>query len=29
MISLPNAVTDLGPLCTRPIKENDVFICKE
>jgi len=29
MISLPNAVTDLGPLCTHPVKQDDAFICKE
>ena len=29
MISLPNAVTDLGPLCTHPIRQDEVFICKE
>lgn len=27
MISLPNAVTDLGPLCTAPIKQGTGFVC--
>jgi hypothetical protein len=29
MISLPTAVTGLGPLCTQPIKVGEVFACKE
>jgi hypothetical protein len=29
MISLPHAVTGLGPLCTQPIKVGEVFTCKE
>ena len=27
MISLPNAATNLGPLCTAPIKEGATFVC--
>jgi hypothetical protein len=27
MISLPNAVTDLGPLCTAPIRQGNVYVC--
>jgi hypothetical protein len=26
-ISLPNAETDLGPLCTAPIKQGTTFVC--
>ncbi len=29
MISLPNAVTNLGPLCTKPHKEGSTFVCNE
>lgn len=29
MISLPNSDTDLGPLCTAPVKSGEVFVCKE
>src|SRR5215469_9596460 len=29
MISLPNSETDLGPLCTAPVKSGEVFVCKE
>ncbi|MBV8070623.1 MAG: hypothetical protein JO270_12005 [Acidobacteriaceae bacterium] len=29
MISLPNATTDLGPLCTSARKEGSVFVCNE
>ena len=29
MISLPNATTDLGPLCTNPVLENGAYVCKE
>jgi hypothetical protein len=29
MISLPNLVTDLGPLCTNPRKEGSRFVCHE
>jgi hypothetical protein len=29
MISLPNRVTHLGPLCTAPIKEGESFVCNE
>jgi hypothetical protein len=29
MISLPNATTDLGPLCTNPVRENGSYVCKE
>lgn len=29
MISLPNPVTDLGPLCTAPVKEGAAYVCKE
>jgi hypothetical protein len=29
MISLPNSVTDLGPLCTNPVKVGSTFVCKE
>jgi hypothetical protein len=29
MISLPDASTDLGPLCTAPEKKGAVFVCKE
>jgi hypothetical protein len=29
MISLPNDVTKLGPLCTQPVKQNEIFVCKE
>ena len=29
MISLPNPTTDLGPLCTQPIKGAEGFTCKE
>ena len=27
MISLPDATTDLGPLCTAPIKQGSSFVC--
>jgi len=27
MISLPNATTNLGPLCTAPIKQGSSFVC--
>lgn len=27
MISLPNATTDLGPLCTAPIREGSGYVC--
>lgn len=29
MISLPDATTDLGPLCTNPVQQNGTFVCKE
>jgi hypothetical protein len=29
MISLPNAVTNLGPLCTGPRKQGSTFVCTE
>jgi hypothetical protein len=29
MISLPNAVTNLGPLCTGPRKQGSTFVCNE
>jgi len=29
MISLTNATTDLGPLCTNPVQEGGTFVCKE
>ena len=29
MISLPNSVTNLGPLCTGPRKEGSKFVCTE
>ena len=29
MISVPNSSTDLGPLCTEPVKKGEVFVCKE
>jgi hypothetical protein len=29
MITLPNATTQLGPLCTAPIQEGSTFACKE
>lgn len=29
MISVPNATTQLGPLCTNPKKEGDKFVCGE
>ena len=29
MISLPNEVTKLGPLCTQPVEQNATFVCKE
>jgi hypothetical protein len=29
MISLPNSVTDLGPLCTGPRKQGATFVCNE
>jgi hypothetical protein len=31
MISLPNEVTKLGPLCTQPVEveQNETFVCKE
>jgi hypothetical protein len=27
MISLPNSVTDLGPLCTAPIRQGNQYVC--
>ena len=27
MISVPNATTDLGPLCTKPILQNGTYVC--
>jgi hypothetical protein len=27
LISLPNATTDLGPLCTKPIKQGSIYVC--
>lgn len=29
MISLPDATTNLGPLCTDPVQKNGSFVCKE
>lgn len=29
MISLPNAKTNLGPLCTAPVLQGGTFVCKE
>ena len=29
MISLPNAKTNLGPLCTNPVKQDGTYVCKE
>jgi hypothetical protein len=29
MITVPNAITDLGPLCTSPKKEGSTFVCNE
>jgi hypothetical protein len=29
MISLPDATTNLGPLCTNPVRKNGSFVCKE
>jgi hypothetical protein len=29
MISVPNATTNLGPLCTDPVREGDTYVCKE
>jgi hypothetical protein len=29
MISLPNATTNLGPLCTKAVSSNGSFVCKE
>lgn len=29
MISLPDATTNLGPLCTNPVEKNGSFACKE
>ena len=29
MISLPNAVTNLGPLCTGPRRQGSTFVCNE
>jgi hypothetical protein len=29
MISLPNATTDLGPLCTDPVLSDGTYVCKE
>jgi hypothetical protein len=29
MISLPNAKTNLGPLCTRPVLQDGTYVCKE
>jgi hypothetical protein len=29
MISLPNSVTNLGPLCTGPRKQGSTFVCNE
>jgi hypothetical protein len=27
MISVPNAKTNLGPLCTAPIKQGGTYVC--
>jgi hypothetical protein len=29
MISLPNATTNLGPLCTDPVRQGTAYVCKE
>jgi hypothetical protein len=29
MISVPDATTNLGPLCTDPVREGDTYVCKE
>jgi len=29
MISLPDATTNLGPLCTNPVRQGSTFVCKE
>jgi hypothetical protein len=29
MISLPNATTNLGPLCTNPVRQDGTYVCKE
>src|SRR5215469_17392554 len=29
MISLPDSTTNLGPLCTAPVKNGSTFVCKE
>src|ERR1700733_2701422 len=29
MISLPNAKTSLGPLCTNPVRQDGTYVCKE
>jgi hypothetical protein len=29
MISLPNAKTNLGPLCTNPVLQDGTYVCKE
>jgi hypothetical protein len=29
MISLPDEATNLGPLCTRPVKQGSTFVCQE
>jgi hypothetical protein len=29
MISLPDATTNLGPLCTNPVEQSGTFVCKE
>jgi len=29
MISLPNATTNLGPLCTHPVLQDGTYVCKE
>jgi hypothetical protein len=29
MISLPNAKTNLGPLCTNPVRQDGTYVCKE
>jgi hypothetical protein len=29
MITVPNATTDLGPLCTDPVQSGSTYVCKE
>jgi hypothetical protein len=29
MITVPDSVTDLGPLCTAPVKQGATYVCKE